>query len=125
MNTAKLISALIVVLLLSGLAYYLFGNYSEGYRAGTVIKLSNKGVLFKTYEGELNLGMIMNESENPVSVSNIWPFSVDESDKEVFAKLESAMMEGSRVKLHYREKFLAVPWRGDTRHIVYKVDVAP
>lgn len=125
MNTAKLISAFIVVLVLAGLGYYLFGNYSDGYRAGTVIKLSNKGLVFKTYEGDLNLGMVMNESENPVSVSNIWPFSVSASDKEVLDQLEAAMMSGRRAKLHYREKFLAVPWRGDTKYIVYKVEVAP
>ena len=43
MKTAKLIVAALVVLVLIGLGYYLFGNYSDGYRAGTVIKLSRKG----------------------------------------------------------------------------------
>lgn len=31
-------------------------TYSEGARAGQLIKISNKGVVFKTNEGELNMG---------------------------------------------------------------------
>lgn len=123
MRIAKLIAALVVVLALLGIGYYFFGNYSDGYRAGTVMKLSKKGLLFKTYEGELNLGMIMNESNNPVSVSNIWPFSVPANNEETLKKLDTAMMSGKRAKLHYREKFIAVPWRGDTKYIVYKVEL--
>lgn len=123
MKTTKLVVAALVVLILLGLGYYLFGNYSDGYRAGTVIKLSRKGLLFKTYEGELNLGMGIHDAGSSVSVSNLWNFSVKSSDTECLAMLDSAMLSGKRAKLHYREKFLAVPWRGDTKYQVYKVEL--
>ena len=122
MKTAKLVLALIVVLAMLGVGYYLFGNYSDGYRAGTVMKISRKGLLIKTYEGELNLGMGIHDGGSSVAVSNVWYFSVSSSDTACLAGLDSAMLSGRRAKLHYREKFVAVPWRGDTKYQVYKVE---
>jgi len=57
-------------------------------------------------------------------VSNVWEFSVPASETEALAQLDKAMMSGHRAKLHYREKFLAAPWRGDTKYQVYKVELA-
>lgn len=47
------------------------------------------------------------------------------SDTAALAKLDTAMARGRRAKLHYREMFAQVPWRGDTKYMVYKVDLAP
>lgn len=123
MKTVKLVVIALVVLALAGLGYYLFGNYSDGYRAGTVIKLSRKGLLFKTYEGELNLGMGIHDAGSSVSISNVWNFSVKASDTACISMLDSAMLSGKRAKLHYREKFVAVPWQGDTKFLVYMVEI--
>jgi hypothetical protein len=124
MKSVKIAVAAIILLALLGLGYYLFGNYSDGYRAGTVIKLSRKGLLFKTYEGQLNLGMGIRDQNSSVAVSNLWDFSVPSSDSAALHNLDVALMSGKRVKLHYREKFLTVPWRGDTKYQVYKVDLS-
>jgi hypothetical protein len=123
MKTVKLILTAIVLLALAGLAFYLFGNYSDGYRAGTVIKLSKRGLMMKTYEGQLNLGMGIHDQNTSVAVSNVWDFSVRASDTLALARLDTALMSGKRAKLHYREKFVQVPWRGDTKYQVYKVDL--
>jgi hypothetical protein len=40
------------------------------------------------------------------------------------AKLDTAMMTGHRAKLHYHQKFVRAPWRGDTEYLVYKVELA-
>src|SRR5688572_2146750 len=113
MNKVKLVSAFLVLAVLGGLAYYLYGNYSDGFRAGTVVKLSRKGNLFKTYEGQLNLGMVLTEnSPSPTSVGNIWEFSVGRQDQDVVDSLEKAMTTGQRVRLHYKEKYRTLPWRG-------------
>lgn len=115
---------LLLFLLLIGSigAFIMFGSYSDGTRAGTVIKLSHKGYAFKTYEGQLNLGMVLNDDPAGVAVSNIWTFSVPASKDDVIQKLESAMLSGKRVKLHYKEKFVQLPWRGETKYLVYGVD---
>ena len=38
-------------------AFIYFVPYSEGVRSGELIKISNKGVVFKTWEGELSQGI--------------------------------------------------------------------
>ena len=35
--------------------YYV--TYSEGYRAGELVKFTHKGLLFKTWEGEISQGV--------------------------------------------------------------------
>ena len=67
--------------------------------------------------------MGINDGNSSVSVSNIWPFSVSPSDTVCLRGLDSAMMSGKRAKLHYREKFVTMPWRGDTKYQVFKVEL--
>ncbi len=124
MKIAKLVFVLVFLAILAGVGFYLFGSYSDGNRAGTVIKLSHKGLLFKTYEGELNLGLVLGD-QSGASVSNVWEFSVPASNREALDKLDTAMARGRRAKLHYREMFAKIPWRGDTKYMVYKVELAP
>jgi hypothetical protein len=120
---------LFIVLAMVGVAYYFTtGSYSEGFRAGTVIKLSRKGVVFKTYEGQLNLGMVLSEgseSATHAEVSNLWEFSVLRGDSKVREDLERVMLSGRRAKLHYEEKYLKLPWRGDTRYLVTEFEMLP
>jgi hypothetical protein len=125
MKIVKLVLVLIVLSVLLGLGYYVFGNYSDGYRAGTVIKMSHKGLIFKTFEGELNLGMGIHDGSSSVAISNVWSFSVNAKDTACLAGLDAAMVSGKRAKLHYREKFVSVPWRGDTKYQVYKIETGP
>ncbi|GAL85613.1 hypothetical protein CHU_1551 [Sporocytophaga myxococcoides] len=123
MAKLKIIGLIVIVVILGVGGYFLFGNYSDGYRAGTMIKFSKRGVLFKTYEGELNLGMVLNEQQPSVSVSNIWKFSVKGSEDELKSKLQNALLNGKRVKVHYNEKFFQFDWRGDTKYIVDEVEI--
>jgi hypothetical protein len=90
-------------------------SYSNGERAGWVQKLSNKGWLCKTWEGELAL----------VSVPGTTPerFSFTIWDEATAAKVTQAM--GKRVALHYEEK-VGLPGScfGETRHYVTGVTVS-
>jgi hypothetical protein len=104
-------------------AYFIFGSYSEGSRAGTIVKLSRRGVLVKTYEGQLNLGGFSGETGSPAS--SLWEFSVSNGKKEVIQQLEEASLNGKRVKLYYKEKFFQWTLLGDTRYFIYKVESAP
>ena len=106
--------SLLVILLIGGgiMAFLYYVPYSDGVRAGQVIKISKKGYVFKTHEGELNTGM-----NNPP-----WAFSVDRGNAEVLEKLEAASLSGDRVKLHYEEKFVQFDWRGDTKYFIVKVE---
>lgn len=93
-------------------------TFSDGTRAGTLIKISRKGVMFKTYEGQLNLGGIQADNQSGL-VGNIWNFSVWDND--VYHQLQQ--YEGKQVKLHYYQKYKAMPWQGDTNYFIEKVEV--
>ncbi len=117
----KLIFGFLLLLLL-GLAvggYFVFGNYSTGYRTGTVMKLSKKGAIFKTWEGQLNVGGLQDGDGDGMSTT-VWDFSVREDA--VIADLEAAVDDGKRVKLRYNEKFYKLDFFGDTKYFVYAVE---
>lgn len=101
--------------LLFSAGYYFYRTYtiSEGTRSGTLFKISKKGILFKTYEGQLHLsGSMM------MSPQSTWDFSAKNSA--IYQQLQQ--FEGKTVKCHYRQKVDAFPWQGDTDYIVYQVE---
>jgi hypothetical protein len=118
MNIIKKIVLWIIGLTITGIVlvilFALFGNYSSGERAGQVIKMSKKGYVFKTHEGQLNTGEIQ---------QGIWNFSVKKSEPELLEKLRTAMNKGNRVTLHYDEKYVQIFFLGDTKYFVTKVEV--
>lgn len=125
MSKIKLIIIGIFVLILVGIFFYFEATYSDGYRAGTLIKFSKKGYLFKTYEGELNLGMVLNDDPNrsPTSVGSLWQFSVSSSADSVIHKIDDALLTGKRIKLHYQEKYTTAFWRGDSRYLIDDAEI--
>lgn len=102
---------LILVVVVSGyftILYY--ATFSEGYRSGELIKISSKGVAFKTWEGELSQG---------ISGAQIFAFSVLDSDKKVIEDLK--ILQGKYVKVTYVERYKTFPWWGDTKYFVTEV----
>ena len=114
MKKASLI-ILAVVLLIFGLYYgYTQFTYSEGNRAGTLIKFSKKGNVFKTYEGELNQIGLQHDAGSGQLMNNLWEFSVKDA-----ATAESlSHLEGKNVSLHYKEIKHAFSWQGETNYFV-------
>ena len=96
-----------------------FYTYSDGYRSGLVQKLSHKGNMFKTYEGELVLSSI--SSTNSVTLaSEKFYFSV--SNDSIATLLQN--YEGKQAKLHYEQKNGKLFWRGESEYIVDAVEPA-
>ena len=111
------------VTLVAILSFVVYANFtfSEGSRNGTVIKLSSKGVMFKTYEGQLNVGAYIHEGNGPATT--LWPFSVPKDNQKVLDDINEAIDNSRRVKLHYKEKLMTLPWRGDTKYLIFKVEI--
>jgi hypothetical protein len=89
-------------------------SYSSGERAGWVQKLSKKGWLCKTWEGEMAMVSL------PGSVPEKFLFTVwgDETASQINAVM------GRRVSLHYEEHILLpTSCFGETRHFVKEVRV--
>src|SRR5687768_3057318 len=98
-----------------------WGVYDEGVRAGTVLRISKKGMIFKTYEGQLNVqtfGAI--KGANPIMEA--FDFSVSAADEDVVKTLQQVSLSGERVNLHYVARYAAFPWRGDTKYFITKVE---
>ena len=94
--------------------------YAEGERAGVLQKFVRRGVLCKTYEGEIALYYGGGQYMGPGNSQQLWDFSV--RDKSVGADLTKAV--GHRVQLHYTEH-PGIPSNcfGDTRYFVDHVTV--
>jgi len=95
-------------------------TYSEGSRTGVVVKVSNKGYLFKTYEGTLNLGSI-SAGDGIIMPTKIWDFSIQRNDTAVFNKITQT--QGKDVRLYYKEVIKTFIWQGDTRYYVTKLEL--
>ena len=92
-------------------AFIYFVPYSQGVRSGELIKISHKGVLVKTWEGEISQG---------ISGAQIFSFSVLDKDKEVIQKLQD--YQGQYVKMQYTERYATFFWLGDTKYFITQVE---
>ena len=110
--------AILVIFLAIFVYFKYFYTYSEGYRAGLLQKFSNKGLVFKTYEGELILSSVASTA-NVALASEKFIFSVAKEDMNI--KFDT--LQGKNVIVHYIEKKGAVPWRGDSRYLVDSIAV--
>lgn len=120
-KTKKVLSWLLVlIVIIGGLFIYwqYFYTYSEGYRAGLLQKFSNKGVIFKTYEGEMILSSVSTTKDVAIA-SEKFQFSV--IDKTLTRQFDT--LQGKTVIVHYKQKNKPVFWRGDSPYLVDSVKV--
>jgi hypothetical protein len=110
----------VILLLFFGVYGYwkYFFTYSDGYRSGLLQKMSHKGNIFKTYEGELVMSSITSKT-NVALASEKFLFSVS-SDSVATAMQNN---EGKFVRLHYQQKNGTLPWRGDSEYIVDGIEL--
>lgn len=114
-------------LLIIGIAVFSFiywATYEDGVMAGKVLRISEKGVAFKTYEGKINLetfGALKGAS--PIAES--FDFSVEKSEQDLIKELEQVALSGERVNLYFVKRYVAFPWRGDTKYFATRVERLP
>lgn len=99
----------LTIFLAAYFAFVYYVPYSEGIRSGELIKISRKGVLIKTWEGEISQG---------ISGAQIFSFSVLKDD--VIAKLKE--YQGAYVKVTYIERYRTFFWLGDTKYFITGVE---
>jgi len=111
----------IFILLIGLIALAYFGIYDEGIRAGNVVRISKKGIIFKTYEGQLNL-QSFGALKGASPFAETFDFSVANNKTEVIKELEAVALTGERVNLHYIKRYNVFPWRGDTKYFITSVE---
>lgn len=110
----KILFYLILITTVISISYFTFiyyATYSEGVRSGELIKFSNKGYAFKTWEGEISQG---------ISGAQIFKFSVLDSKKDVIQGLKD--LQGQYVKVNYIERYRTFPWWGDSHYFIISVE---
>ncbi|AIG30740.1 6-phosphogluconate dehydrogenase [Flavobacterium psychrophilum] len=106
----------LVLVIMGYFTFLYYATYSEGVRSGELIKFSHKGMIFKTWEGEISQG---------ISGAQIFSFSIMDSEKKVISDFKE--MEGQYVKITYIERYKTFPWWGDSKYFItaVKKDVSP
>ena len=105
--------ALSLTLIIVGyFSFIYYVPYSEGVRSGELIKISHKGFVVKTWEGELSQG---------ISGAQIFAFSVMDNQEVIIEDLKK--WQGKKVTLEYEERYKTFFWWGDTRYFVTKVSL--
>jgi len=111
----KFLIKFFIIILIGIIGFFSFAyfvHYSKGVRAGELVKFSKKGVLFKTWEGEISQG---------VSEAQIFKFSVEDTETQAIENLNK--YQGKFVKLHYFERYTTLFWLGDTKYFITKVEI--
>lgn len=125
-TTVKWVKRIIIIVLLLGLgvlAFAYWGVYEKGSMAGKVLRITEKGMLFKTHEGKISLesfGALKGVSP----VAETFDFSVEGDKTDVIQQLQEVALSGERVNLHFVRRYIRFPWRGDTKYFVEKVERA-
>ena len=101
----------IVAIIALAIYWFYFNVKSNGDRKGVLIKFSHKGNIFKTDEGEMWLGcrQTVNAEKYFFSVTN-------DSVAAILKNLQDECLQ-----LEYKEYRAKLPWRGESKYIVYGV----
>ena len=113
--------ALLIIGFVGLYSFYYFAVYEEGVMAGRVLSITQRGMIFKTYEGKLSVESFGSlKGVSPIAETR--DFSVEDDQKTVITDLENAAAEGSRVNLRFIRRYRAFPWRGETNYFVKGVE---
>jgi hypothetical protein len=111
----------IVVVFAICFSFAYWGVYEDGIRAGIVLKVGKRGMIFKTYEGQIDLGSF-GSLKGVSPLAGTFDFSVDKSNPQTIKDLETVALSGERVNLKYVKRYVAFPWRGETKYFVEEVE---
>ena len=100
-------------------------EYSKGESVGVVNWTSEKGVIWKTKEGQLSLEG--RTSTGGYTGAGVWNFSIDRLAKHgenvdgLSSQIRQAMEDGRRVKITYIQQLATWSWRAGTPYLVQGV----
>lgn len=115
-KTTTIVISIIILALIGFIYWRYFFVFAEGTKAGVLNTFQKKGVLFKTYEGQLIQSGFRGNPTTAIQ-SNQFSFSVQNE------KIAQKLMEnsGKDMELHYKRFIGTLPWRGMQLFIVDSV----
>jgi len=121
MKILKRILIVAVLLFVGFLVLLYWGTYERGVMAGRILRISEKGYLFKTYEAKLSIesfGALRGTSP----IAETFDFSVSSKQDSIVKQLQEVALTGERVNIHYIKRYIRVPWRGSTKYFAVEVE---
>lgn len=113
------LAAVIVIAIIFWAWTRYFHPYSESQECGYIEKVTNEGLLFKTYEGKMMSEKILPDTTRRYYCDFFFTIKDDSVAKNVMRSAGT----GQRVRLSYIEYKGRLPWRGQTKIIV--TDIRP
>jgi hypothetical protein len=105
---------------LAFLVYWFFYNsVSDGTRTVYLVKISHRGNIFKTYEGEA----LVSIGANPETSLTTDKFFYSVTSKSLYDSLTK--YEGQKMTLKYKQYRKTLPWRGESEYLVYDFAKSP
>ncbi len=112
----------LIVAVIIGIVFMILGSsfigcdatYSEGYRDGVVEKFSHKGILIKSWEGDLA------QHHMPYNGEFVFKFSVD--DENIVQQIQN-LPYGAHVRLHYRQVLKNASRFHETDYRIVRVEI--
>lgn len=120
----KFFKRFLMIALLLGIGVMCFmywGVYERGVMAGKVLRVTEKGFLFKTHEGKISLDTF-GALKGTSPIAETFDFSIASEEVEVLQMLQEVSLSGERVNLVFIKRYMRFPWRGDTRYFVTGVE---
>ena len=121
MKILKRVLIVIALLIIGFLALLYWGTYEKGVMAGKILRISEKGYLFKTYEAKLSIesfGALKGTSP----IAETFDFSISTKQDSLVKQLQEVALTGERVNIHYIKRYIRVPWRGSTKYFAVEVE---
>ena len=120
--SVKMLLALIIVAMALFLGWWVWQYYFHPYRVsqqkGWIMNVSNEGPVFKTYEGEMISDSYVEDTL--LAMHSDFKFSIPTDSLARDAMRWAG--DGKRVVLTYKEYKGSVLWRGNSKHVVTKIE---
>lgn len=98
------------------LVFGILGDNSEGVRIGIPVKLSYKGWIWKTWEGELMVRGVLTEG-----IPYVWEFSICDRDEAKIKKITEAIEGQKTIEIKYSSKIFNWRWNQKTEYCVEEI----
>lgn len=126
-SRGSVVEALIMMAIICVLASVFLGasggcTKSDGSRVGIITKFSHKGLICKSWEGELVMGGMrtMSGADGKTALAaNVFEFSV--LDEDLVKQIQALMESGHRARLTYSQTFFHNPVKRDTSYCIVEV----
>ena len=121
-NTVKVMLTLIILAMLAFLGWWMWQHYFHPYRTsqekGWIMKVSNEGTMFKTFEGEMISEGYVEDTITAMHTDVFFSIPSDSLARDAMRWSQN----GQRVILTYNEYKGKVLWRGNSKMVVTKIE---